>query len=149
MKKAVLCVVLILSVLLVMSCKSTKAAGTGATVNDDTFRTIYNRYFGDLILDGAQKYTVKSGDTLVRIASNFYGDGYYYPVIMLASKDIILDPDKIQPGMELTIPDLEKNKNDPRARASMKGVIVDCAKTEDDRGRASTAKGLRDHAATL
>jgi len=152
MKKVVLSVVLILSVLLVISCKSTKGAGSGSgttVVNDDTFRRIYDRYFGDLILDGAQKYTVRSGDRLVDISNRFYQDGYYYPVILLASKDIVVDPDKIQPGMELTIPDLQKNLDNPRSKASIKGVITDCAGLEDDRGRADTARGLRSHAATL
>jgi len=148
MKKAVLSVVLIMSVLLVVSCKTTKGART-TTVNDDTFRRIYDRYWGDLILDGAQKYTVKSGDRLVDISRSLYSDPYYYPVIMLASKDIVVDQDKIQPGMVLTIPDLQRNLDDPRAKASIKGVIVDCARIEDDRGRADTARGLRDRAATL
>jgi hypothetical protein len=154
MKKAVLCVVLIMSVLLVMSCKTTKGAGAGAggtttTVNDDTFRRIYDRYWGDLILDGAQSYTVKSGDRLVDISRSLYSNPYYYPVIMLASKDVVVDQDKIQPGMELTIPDLQRNLDDPRAKASIKGVIVDCAKVEDDRGRADTARGLREHGNSL
>jgi hypothetical protein len=154
MKKVVLSVVLIMSVLLVISCKTTKGTGartgTGtATVNDDTFRRIYDRYWGDLILDGAQKYTVKSGDRLVDISRNFYSDPYYYPLIMLASKDVVVDQDKIQPGMELTIPDLQRNLDDPRAKASIKGVIEDCARIEDDRGRTDTARGLRARAATL
>jgi isopentenyl phosphate kinase len=148
MKKAVLSVVLIMSVLLVMSCKTTKGTGTTA-VNDDTFRRIYDRYWGDLILDGAQKYTVKSGDRLVDISRSLYSNPYYYPVIMLASKDVVVDQDKIQPGMELTIPDLQRNLDNARAKASIKGVIVDCAKVEDDRGRADTARGLREHGNSL
>ena len=137
-------VMLILIAVLVASCKS-----TGSSVNDDTFRRIYNKYSGDLILDGAQKYTVKSGDSLTSISRSFYGDGYYYPLIMLASKDVVADPDKIQPGMVLTIPDLDKNLSNARSTGSIKGVIRDCAGIEDSRGRTATAQGLRNIAASL
>jgi len=145
MKRTILVTVLVISVLLAaVSCKS-----TGGLVTDDTFNKIYAKYANRLILDGAQSYTVKSGDTLVNIARSLYNNGYYYPVIMLASKDVVLDPDKIQPGMTLTIPDLQKNLDNPGAKAAMKGVILDCAAIENDRGRAETAKGLRDHSNSL
>ena len=141
MKKMVPVVVLAISVLVVMSCKT-----TGKESTDDIFRKAYDKYASHLILDEAETYTVQSGDTLSHIANSHYGDGYYYPVIMLASRHVVLDPDKIQPGMELTIPNLEKNLADAKAKEGIKGIILDCAKIEDDRGRADTAKGLRDHA---
>lgn len=145
MKKTVPVLVLAaICALAIISCKTTKAL-----VTDDTFHRIYNKYYNDLILEGSRTHTVKSGDTLSRISNSYYSDGYYYPVIMLASKDIVADPDKIEPGMILIIPDLQRNLNDAKAKASIKGVILDCAKLEDDRGRASTAKGLRDHANSL
>jgi len=138
MKKMVsIAVLLIVASLLVFSCKST------GKVNDSTFKRIYDRYFTHLILDDAQRHTVTSGDTLVRIANQYYGNGFYYPVIMLASRDVVLDPDKIQPGMVLTVPNLEKNLSDPNAKASVKGVILDCANIEEDRDRADTARGMR------
>ena len=136
-------VLLILSVLLVLSCAS------GGKVTDEQFAKIYDKYYSNLILEGAQKYTVKGGDRLAEISRSFYTDGYYYPLIMLASKDVVSDPDKIQPGMELTIPDLQKNMGDAKAKASIKGVILDCARIEDKRERKDTAKGLRDHAAKI
>jgi len=141
MKKMVSVVVAVVSVLAVLSCKSTAKENT-----DDIFRKAYAKYAGHLILDGAGTYTVESGDILSHIANAQYGDGYYYPIIMLASSDVVLDPDKIQPGMELTIPDLEKNLADAKAKDAIKGIILDCAKIEEDRGRAETATGLRDHA---
>jgi len=144
MKKTIAIVVLAISVLVVVSCKT-----TGGQVTDETFRKIYDKHWNDLILDGAGTYTVQSGDTLAHIARSEYEDGYYYPLIMLASRDVVLDPDKIAPGMELIIPDLEANLAGEKSRASVKGVIQDCAKIEDDRGRADTAKGLRDHASKL
>jgi len=144
MKKVALVLVLVAGVMTVFSCKS-----TGKVVPEEAFKRIYDKYYDDLILDGANSYTVKSGDRLSQISTEFYGDGYYYPVIMLASKDVVLDQDKIQPEMKLVIPDLKKNLDSPKAKAAIKGVIKDCADIEDSRGRKDTAKGLRDHAAKL
>jgi len=146
MKKIAFVLVLVVGIMTVFSCKSTAVTGV---VTDETFKKIYDKYSGDLILDGAKSYTVKSGDSLSKISTELYGDGYYYPVIMLASKDVVLDQDKIQPDMKLVVPDLKKNMDSPKAKSSIKGVIQDCAKIEDDRGRKDTAKGLRDHAAKL
>jgi nucleoid-associated protein YgaU len=49
-------------------------------------------------------YTVQSGDTLSKISKQFYGDGNAYMTIFNANKDQLKDPDKIQPGQQLTIP---------------------------------------------
>jgi nucleoid-associated protein YgaU len=49
-------------------------------------------------------YTVKSGDTLSRIAKEFYGDAQAYNRIFNANRDQLSDPDKIQPGQVLKIP---------------------------------------------
>ena len=53
----------------------------------------------------AQKYTVKSGDTLSKIAKHYYGDAGKYMKIFEANKGTLKDPDKIQVGQELAIPD--------------------------------------------
>lgn len=52
----------------------------------------------------AQFYTVKSGDTLSKIAREFYGDAMKYPTIFDANKPMLSDPDKIYPGQVLRIP---------------------------------------------
>jgi LysM repeat protein len=52
----------------------------------------------------AQTYTVKAGDTLSKIARQFYGDGNEYMRIFYANRDKLKDPDKIQIGQVLTIP---------------------------------------------
>lgn len=52
----------------------------------------------------ANFYTVKSGDTLSKIAKDFYGDAMKYPVIFEANKPMLSDPDKIYPGQTLRIP---------------------------------------------
>lgn len=49
-------------------------------------------------------YTVKSGDTLSRIAKEFYGDPQAYHRIFEANRDQLSDPDKISPGQVLKIP---------------------------------------------
>ena len=50
-------------------------------------------------------YTVKSGDTLSKIAKDFYGDANAYMEIFNANKDQLSDPDKIKPGQVLKIPE--------------------------------------------
>ena len=52
----------------------------------------------------AQTYTVKSGDTLSKISKPFYGDSNEYMQIFYANRDKLKDPDKIQVGQELNIP---------------------------------------------
>ena len=56
----------------------------------------------------AQFYTVVKGDTLGKIAKEFYGDAMKYPVIFEANKPMLTHPDKIYPGQVLRIPALEK-----------------------------------------
>lgn len=53
---------------------------------------------------GTRSYTVKSGDTLSKIAKEFYGDAKEWKKIQAANADLIRDPDKIQPGWALQIP---------------------------------------------
>jgi len=52
----------------------------------------------------AKFYTVKSGDSLSKIAKEFYGDPMKYPQIFEANKPMLSDPDKIYPGQTLRIP---------------------------------------------
>jgi LysM repeat protein len=59
---------------------------------------------------GGQSYTVKAGDSLSKISQQFYGDAHDYMRIFYANKDKISDPNKIQPGMNLTIPAAEQKR---------------------------------------
>jgi nucleoid-associated protein YgaU len=54
-------------------------------------------------------YTVKAGDTLSKIAKQFLGDANAYMQIFNANKDQLRDPDKIQPGQVLKIPQAAKH----------------------------------------
>jgi nucleoid-associated protein YgaU len=51
-----------------------------------------------------QTYTVKPGDSLFKIAKQFYGDSNDYMRIFEANKDRLNDPNKIQIGQEIIIP---------------------------------------------
>lgn len=54
---------------------------------------------------GSQRsYTVKSGDTLSKIAKEFYGDANAYNRIFDANRDKLKDPNKIDVGQVLNIP---------------------------------------------
>ena len=52
----------------------------------------------------ARFYTVKSGDTLSKIAREAYGDASKYMLIFEANKPTLSDPDEIYPGQVLRIP---------------------------------------------
>jgi nucleoid-associated protein YgaU len=51
----------------------------------------------------ARTYTVKSGDTLSKIAKSELGDANAYMKIFEANRDQLSDPDKIKPGQVLKI----------------------------------------------
>jgi S-formylglutathione hydrolase FrmB/phage tail protein X len=59
-----------------------------------------------LILPDFTRYTVAAGDTLSALALRFYGDAELYPLIATASG--IADPDDIDVGQRLIIPDLTR-----------------------------------------
>ncbi|MEL6987654.1 MAG: peptidoglycan-binding protein LysM [Bacteroidota bacterium] len=52
----------------------------------------------------SQFYEVKSGDTLGKIAKEYYGDPMKYPIIFEANKPMLADPNLIYPGQVLRIP---------------------------------------------
>ena len=53
---------------------------------------------------GGQQYTVKSGDTLSKIAKQFYGEASKYNQIFEANRNILKNADEIQVGQVLVIP---------------------------------------------
>ena len=52
----------------------------------------------------SQTYTVQPGDTLSKIAKQYYGDASQYPRIFEANRDKLSDANSIRPGQTLTIP---------------------------------------------
>ncbi|GBU28924.1 hypothetical protein R84B8_02486 [Treponema sp. R8-4-B8] len=130
MKKILLVMALVLSIMLsimlVMGCKSAPT--------DKDYVNLYDKNTG-LILDGAKEYIVKHGDTLNDIARKEMGNGFYYPIIMLASRGVVVNPDKIMPDMKLTIIDVEKNKADDNAKKSMKNCLLGFADIEKNKAK--------------
>jgi len=55
-------------------------------------------------VDESQYYTVKSGDSLSKVAKEFYGNANAYMQIFEANKPMLSHPDKIYPGQVLRIP---------------------------------------------
>ncbi len=54
--------------------------------------------------DFTQWHEVKSGETLSRIAQQYYGDARLYPRIFDANRDVLKDPNMIRVGQKLRIP---------------------------------------------
>ncbi len=52
------------------------------------------------------RHTVKSGETLGKIAKHYFGDPMKYKAIFAANSDILKNPDLIHPDQELIIPNL-------------------------------------------
>jgi hypothetical protein len=155
MRKALVFVMAWLSVFLIVSCQSTEEAAAPSEPEtkeeyNTAFNEVYGRYRSDIILDGAKKYTVKRGDTLVGIAREFYTtrdtleNRWFFPLIMLASSDVVEDPDKLEIGMELTIPDLARNLEDPGARSRIKQFLLDIADVYDHKASECEAESRMD-----
>lgn len=56
-------------------------------------------------------WTVKSGDTLSKIAQQLYRDPKLYPKIFELNRDQLKDPDKIQVGQRLKLPSKDAVKH--------------------------------------
>ena len=71
---------------------------------------LYEDLTADITIDPSLKvpetlYTVVAGDSLSKIAKQFYGDANKYMKIFEANKDQLKDPDKIKVGQKLKIPE--------------------------------------------
>ena len=71
---------------------------------------LYEDLTADITIDPSLKvpektYTVVPGDTLSKISKQFYGDANKYMKIFDANKDQLKDPNKINVGQTLRIPD--------------------------------------------
>jgi len=70
---------------------------------------VYADLAADIGIDSSLKvpeetYVVVAGDTLSKIAKKYYGDATKYMKIFEANKDQLKDPDKINVGQKLRIP---------------------------------------------
>jgi nucleoid-associated protein YgaU len=60
---------------------------------------------------GAREYTIKPGQTLSLIAAEVYGNSRFYVAIKRANPNI--DPNRLKPGMRITLPDISDVKPGP------------------------------------
>jgi LysM repeat protein len=152
MKKFAALGFLFLASLLTFSCVS-KPSHPEETAGEpeEELKKIYEEYRSSLNLEGAQIYEVVKGDTLAAITKNHYGNinGYYFPVIMMASSDVVVDPDLIEPGMKLTIPDLKKNLDSPSSRRGIKKCLADIADVYHSKDDSNTETRLNSLADSL
>ena len=107
----------------------TGTAGTGTGTGNVT------RGNAGVITTGAANYTVQRGDTLANIASRRYGANNmdYFPLIRLVNARIIPNPDVIEPGLVIVIPNLQTNLNDSEVRAALKIEMNSTAARYDGR----------------
>lgn len=54
--------------------------------------------------DATQWHVVQKGETLSKIAQQYYGDASLYPKIFEANRDVLKDPNLIRIGQKLRIP---------------------------------------------
>ena len=150
--------IVLLAAFMLFSCKSTPDShlieGEVTQEKIDTaLEHIYEDYQPSLDMTDALDYTVVRGDTLVSITQRFYGsltgvgeagssNGFYFPVIMLASEHDIMDPDLIEPGMVLMIPDLKRNLDNPAARQAIKDFLIEVAYIYNKKGNSEKETGL-------
>ena len=67
-------------------------------------KVINNTNQQELETEQVQYYEIKSGDSLSKIAKEFYGDAMAYNQIFEANKEVIQDPDLIFVGQKIRIP---------------------------------------------
>jgi len=105
---------------------------------------------GDIVLDGATNYTVVRGDTLSKIAAARYGQGnlLFFPLIRLANAGAVSDPDVIEVGTSLVIPNLQRNLDNPGAKAAIKADTSATADQYERQGKQG-ARALRRQADRL
>jgi len=75
-----------------------RVGGESATDIEADIKVSNNAYY--------HKHVVKSGESLSLISKHYYRDPMKYKNIFEANRNILSDPDKIQPGQELIIPNM-------------------------------------------
>ena len=151
MKKIACAILAVVAAIGMISCASTStmddSAKKQAEINK-SFDKVYTTYADALVMDGAEVYEVKKGDTLTSITKTFYAgkdeNGYYFPLIMLASRNVVSDPELITPGMKLTIPNFDANINDRAVALKLKPYFKDLAEVYRQKATPA-AEDIRPH----
>ncbi|HBK45656.1 MAG TPA: peptidoglycan-binding protein LysM [Xanthomonadaceae bacterium] len=81
-----------------------KVDSTAETASKADFSAVSAKVDSTAEIAGEQSYTVEKGDSLSKIAKRHYGDANAWKRIFEANRDVLDDPDKIQPGQVLRIP---------------------------------------------
>lgn len=87
--------------------QSTKEKVVLVIGNTNGIASVDDQMTVDHVEPEARFHTVVKGDTLGKIAKQYYGNAMKYPLIFDANKPMLSDPDKIYPGQVLRIPSLE------------------------------------------
>lgn len=128
------------SILAFSSCKTTSEAAVEDQVQvsqeiekepAQEEKVVYN----ELDLTGSKKHKVVYRETLSSIAKKYYGNdkGYFFPLILDASKENISNPEVIIPGTLLIIPDLNKNLADSQRKEYVKKLLLNTSKIYDSK----------------
>lgn len=83
---------------------TSKVDSTAQVVPKADFSDVTAKVDSTAEIVGEQQYTVQKGDNLSKIAKNLLGDGNAWKKIFDANRDVLSDPDRIQPGQTLKIP---------------------------------------------
>lgn len=104
-----------------------------------------------LVLDGAANYTVVRGDTLADIAASKYGGSnmYFFPLIRLANAGVVPDPDVIEVGTTLVIPNLQRNLDNPAANGLVRVDMLAIADRYERQSKPNAAATLRNLATRI
>jgi nucleoid-associated protein YgaU len=78
------------------------AKTTTTTANDDASQPVEVSEI--LAQDNVTYYIIQKGDSLSKIAKEFYGNAMEYPKLFEANREVIEDPDLIYPGQKIRIP---------------------------------------------
>ena len=85
---------------------SSQRRNCNATTSDNGGPIDFSDVSGGATTSGQPRtYVVKKGDSLSKIAKEFYNDAKMWKKIFQANKDQIKNPDLIRPGQKLIIPD--------------------------------------------
>ena len=153
MKKITVVLLSLVAAIGMIACSSTSSMDGSAKSKkqaaiNKSFEKVYSSYADVLVLDGAETYEVQQGDTLTSITKTFYAgkdeNGYYFPLIMLASRGVVSDPELIEPGMKLTIPNFEKNINNKDIATKLKPYFKDMAEVYKQKDTTAAAD-IRPH----
>ncbi len=89
---------------------SSAETAAGGKADFSGVRSTTDSTAGEVGDPATQTYVVERGDTLSHIAQRFYGKASGWHEIFEANRDQLDDPDRIQPGQVLKIPQISPER---------------------------------------